>query len=197
MNKKLLMLTFLIKIIFYNLCDAQRITDNDSIQYTKARNVSKHISSNTSKVYESEIVFSMLDETTFLVIRKKNKQYLEYYAEYDIKNKIFKILESNIIDLKADSILMGIKTDSILNLLFQKDSYWDNLITLNSDFYKNIDTQNISYISGNLSYFVFFENNGFKVASFRLPFVISPSPLNMKVHAYLQAKMTIYFYKYH
>ena len=73
--------------------------------------------------------------------------------------------------------------------MFDKTVYHDGFITFDSDFYQ---PNGYELASGNLTYFVFKDENGFKYGEAKLSVFIKPNPIDGDVYFYLVSQILNY-----
>ena len=160
--------------------NSQGLKSADNVSRQKADFILKQ---NLSSIINGKnyLLFSIKDEWYLIIINEGN-DFQKYYVKGDTVIKL-----SN-----KECLNINNKENEILTLAFDKKSYHNGYISLNSDFYKN----GYELSQGNTTYFYLQDDKGNKYGESKLTTIINPNPINDKIYNYMLTTLLCFINKH-
>jgi hypothetical protein len=166
---------FLLLFLQANQCFGQQLSKDDEESRAAADEVIIKYFQNDIKD-RKYIIFSS-SNTQFVVLVEFPNRYQEYYFN-----------TSNSRKMGPTSVVNYQTSDSLLNKMFDINSYRQGYFSFESDFYK----AGYEIASGAMTYFAFVTENGKKYTEARLSFFVKPNPIDVEIYFFFTERLLYY-----
>ncbi|MDH7446922.1 hypothetical protein [Aquimarina sp. 2201CG14-23] len=163
----------ILTFFLFTTCNGQNSDDFLAKSQIRSSLVTNEVLSEKENNKNPYILFSISD-SSYIIVENTESNYLEKIVELT-DNKIVNILSVEKIE----------KPNHILQKGFNKENYYKEFISFESDFYKD----GYEIAKGSKTYFVMVDTLGDKYGESILSIIVRPNPIDEELYSYLASKL--------
>ncbi|MDH7444175.1 hypothetical protein [Aquimarina sp. 2201CG14-23] len=154
-------------------CKGQNLNDFLEKSQIKSSLVTNEVLRKKGNNKNPYLLFSISD-SLYLIIENTDSSYLE---------KIVELTDNEVVNIL--SVKKNEKSNYILQKGFNKENYYKEFISFESDFYKD----GYEIAQGSKTYFVMVDTLGYKYGESILSIIVRPNPIDEELYGYLASKL--------